>query len=118
MPTSNAFIFAWDQHGIESIVPITQYEHWDKQNLMNMLSDKPTQRNPVNNIVRNLIVRARVNSQRHYEIYAIDCSPELDEEFWKQQWQEHPQFTAELIRERGHKLHSDRRTARDEILIT
>jgi len=115
--TTNAFIFSWDQHGIESIIPITQYEHWDKQNLMNMLGDKPTQRNPLNEIVRNLIIRARVNSQRHYEIYAIDCSPELDEEFWQKQWQEYPQETAELIRELGHKLHSDRRTSRDKILI-
>lgn len=116
--TINAFIFAWDQYGIESIIPITKYEHWDKQNLMNLLGDKPRQRNPLNEIVRNLILRAKVNSQRHYEIYAIDCSAELDEEFWREQWQEHPQVTAELIRERGHKLHSDRRTSNENILIT
>lgn len=116
--TTNAFIFSWDQYGIESIVPITEYEHHDKQNLMRMLKDEKPVRNPLNNIIHNLIIRARVNSQRHYEIYAVDCHPDLDEEFWRKQWQEHPQFTAELIRERGHKLYSDRRTENQEILIT
>ena len=108
--TSNAFIFSWCNEGIESIIPITQYEHWDKQNLMNMLAEKPTQRNPLDTIVRNLLLRARFNSQRHYEIYAIDCDKDLDEQFWREQWEENPQFTAELVRERGHKLFSDRAT--------
>jgi hypothetical protein len=114
--TVNAFLFAWDQLGIESIIPITEYEHWDKQNLMRILKEEETVRNPLDSIVRNLILRARVNTQRHYEIYAVDCSPELDVEFWREQWQEHPQFTANLIRERGHKLYSDRET-RSEIKI-
>lgn len=106
--TTNAFIFSWDQLGIESIVPITQYEHWDKQNLIKMLSEKPTVRNPLNTIVNNLIMRARFNPQRHYEIYAVDCDASLDEKFWKEQWEQYPQETAELIRERGHRLYSDR----------
>lgn len=114
--TSNAFIFSWCNEGIESIIPITQYEHWDKQNLMNMLAEKPTQRNPLDTIVRNLLIRARVNSQRHYEIYAIDCEKELDEQFWREQWEEDPQFTADLIRERGHRLFSDRATKKTVIV--
>lgn len=115
--TINAFIFAWDQYGIESIIPITQYEHHDKQNLMRMLKEEPTIRNPLNSIIRNTVIRAKVNSQRHYEIYAVDCSPELDEEFWKKQWELHPQETAELIRDRGHKIYSDRKS-KERVLIT
>lgn len=114
--TKNAFIFSWDINGVEAIVPITQYEHWDKQNLIRMLSEKPTKRNPLDNIIRNLILRAKFNTQRHYEIYAIDCDPSLDELFWKQQWNEHPQFTADLIREKGHKIYSDRQTKKPVII--
>lgn len=106
--TKNAFIFSWDQLGIESIIPITQYEHHDKDNLIRMLRNEAALRNPLNGIVRNLILRAQFNPQRHYEIYAIDCDVEMDQEFWKQQWQDYPQETADLIRERGHKLYSDR----------
>jgi hypothetical protein len=106
--TKNAFIFSWDHLGIESIIPITQYETVDRENTMRILRDQQVVRNPLNSIIQSLLLRARFNSQRHYEIYAIDCDPSLDEEFWKKQWEENPQATADLIRERGHKLYSDR----------
>ena len=108
MATKNAFIFSWDQLGIDSIVPITQYEFHEQENTMRLLRDQPRINNPLNNIVRGLLLRARFNPQRHYEIYAIDCDPGMDEVFWREQWEEYPQSTAELIRERGHKLYSDR----------
>lgn len=106
--TTNAFIFSWDQLGIESIVPITQYERIDRDNTMRILREEKTVRSPLNSIIQMLLMRANFNSQRHYEIYAIDCDESLDEKFWKEQWEVDPQGTAELIRERGHKLHSDR----------
>lgn len=108
--TTNAFIFAWDMYGIESIVPISQYEHFDKEQLMNLLRDRPRQRNPLDSIIRNLILRARANTQRCYEIYAIDCDESMDENFWRDRWEEDPQFCADLIRERGYKILSDRST--------
>lgn len=106
--TTNAYIFSWDHYGIEAIIPITQYEFIDKQNLIRILSEKPTERNPINGIIRSLLLRARFNTHRHYEIYAIDCAEGMDEAFWREQWEEYPQETAELIRERGHCLYSDR----------
>ena len=109
--TKNAFIFSWDQLGIESIVSITQYEHVDRDNTMRLLKEEPTVRNPLDDIVRTLILRAKFNSQRHYEIYAIDCTEGMDEKFWREQWELYPQETAELIRERGHELYSDRAKA-------
>ena len=113
--TKNAYIFAWDEFGIESIVPITEYEHWDKQQLMNLLKDQQRQRNPLDSIVRNLILRAQVNPQRNYEIYAIDCGKDMDEKFWRRQWAEDPQAIADLLRQRGHKLYSARKTTQSVI---
>ena len=109
--TKNAYIFSWDQLGIESIVPISQYEYHDQENTMRLLREQPRIPNPLNGVVRNLILRARFNPQRHYEIYAIDCAEGMDEKFWREQWDEYPQETAELIRERGHELYSDRAKA-------
>ncbi len=113
--TKNAFVFSWDMNGIEAIVPITQYENHDKENLIRMLKEQPTERNPLDSILRGLILRAKFNSQRFYEIYAVDCDPSLDEDFWRSQWEENPQFTAELIREKGHKIYSDRQTKKPVI---
>jgi hypothetical protein len=106
--TTNAYIFMWDCYGIESIVPITQYEHWDHENLLKLLADKPTVRNPINSIIQRLIIRARFNTQRNYEIYAVNCNEDMDESFWKLQWQTEPQQTAGLIRQHGMKIYSDR----------
>ncbi len=114
--TKNAFVFSWDNQGIESIVPITQYEHWDKQNLIRLLKEQSRTQNPLDSILHNLILRAKFNSHRHYEIYAIDCDPSLDEAFWKEQWEKYPQETADLIREKGHKIYSDRVNKRKVVI--
>jgi len=106
--TTNAFIFSWDQQGIESIVPITQYEDWDKVQLMQVIKDGTKKDNPLNSIVNMLTMRARFNTQRHYEIYAIDCDPELDETFWAERWESDPQWSANIVREKGYKIYSDR----------
>ena len=114
--TTNAFIFSWDQLGIESIVPITQYEDWDKVQLMEVLKGKDLKKNPLNQIINTLTMRARFNTHRHYEIYAIDCDFELDEHFWKERWAADPQWCADLVRKKGYMIHSDRANA-DRIKI-
>lgn len=114
--TTNAYVFMWDMYGVESIIPISQYEDWDKKNTWNILNDQPVERNPINSIIQSLLLRARYNTQRHYEIYAIDCSAEMDEAFWRAQWEEYPQATADLIRERGHKLYSDRASKKGVVI--
>lgn len=106
--TKNTFIFSWDMYGIESIISISQYEFIDKENTIRYLKGETPIRNPVNSIVQSLLLRARFNPQRHYEVYAIDCDPEMDEKFWREQWEESPQYTADVIREKGHRLFSDR----------
>lgn len=104
--TTNAFIFAWDEFGLESIVPITQYEHWDKDNLVRLLKNQSKLRNPLDGIVRSLVLRAQVNPQRRYEIYAVDCAEDMDLKFWQRNWAENPQGMADILRERGHKIFS------------
>jgi hypothetical protein len=106
--TTNAYIFAWDNTGIEAVIPITQYEQYDRDNTMRILNDQPTIRNPLNSIIQMLIIRAKANPQRHYEIYSVDCNIELDEAWWREQWESDPQGCANLVRERGIKMYSDR----------
>jgi hypothetical protein len=114
--TTNAYLFAWDQKGIDSIVPITQYEDYDKNNTWNVLTNQPTERNPLWSILQGLILRARYNSQRHYEIYSVDCAFEIDEAEWREIWANDPQGTADLIRARGVKLYSDREDRTSQVI--
>ena len=114
--TTNAYIFAWDNTGIEAVVPITQYEQVDRDNTMRILNDQPTVRNPVTSILQMLILRAKANPQRHYEIYSVDCSVEMDEDWWREQWASDPQGCADLVRERGIKMYSDRANKSKQVI--
>lgn len=108
MKDQTSFIFAWDNLGIESIIPISKYDDCASANTWRILNNEEPERNPLMGIVQNLIFRARYNPQRHYEIYAVSCDDSLDEEHWRKMWEEEPQACANLIRERGQKIYSDR----------
>jgi hypothetical protein len=56
-------------------------------------------------------LRARFNSQRHYEIYIITATPGIDEDDIREMFEANPQGAAETIRRIGNKVFSDR--ARD-----
>jgi hypothetical protein len=62
----------------------------------------------VYDIVQKMILRGRANSQRHYELYAIDCDENISEDDFKQWFDTAPQAAADLIRSRGLKIFSDR----------
>lgn len=108
--TVNAYIFSWDQLGIEAIVPISKYEKWDAIQTMEMLKGNKRESCPLTGIVSMLMLRARFNTHRHYEIYAVDCDEGMTEDMWREQWESCPQQTADLIRQRGLKLLSNRTT--------
>lgn len=115
--TTNAYLVYWCEEGLESIIPITQYEHWDAENTFRILNNEETVRNPMTGVLQGMLLRARVNSQRHYELYAIDCDASITKEDLEQMFDDSPQTAAELIRARGHKLYSDRAVA-DRVKIT
>ena len=72
------FLFSWDSFGIESIVDLTTYAGWEELQLLNMLGDKPVQRNPAHSIVQAILLRARYNGHRHYEVYMVVCDQGID----------------------------------------
>jgi hypothetical protein len=106
--TTNAYLVYWCEEGLESVVPITEYEHCDRDNTFRVLNDQETVRNPLNQMIQNMMLRARVNSQRHYELYAIDCDNSIDKTDIEQMFETDPQSAADLFRSRGHRLYSDR----------
>ena len=106
--TTNAYLVYWCSEGLESVVPITQYEHIDAENTFRILSNQDPIRNPMYSIIQMMILRGRVNSQRHYELYAIDCDKTITKENLEQMFEDDPQAAADLIRSQGVKVFSDR----------
>jgi hypothetical protein len=106
--TTNAYLVYWCEEGLESVIPITEYEQWDRDNTFKILNNQEPARNPLNQMIQNMLLRARVNSQRHYELYAIDCQDAISKEDIAQMFEDDPQAAADLFRSRGHRLYSDR----------
>ena len=113
---SRLFLFSWDQLGIESIIDLSAYAHWDQEQLLNILGDRPAQRNPAWSMVQAILLRARYNGHRHYEVYMVTCNASMDENYWREQWALFPQNTADVVRVRGHQLWSDR-VEEDRVVI-
>lgn len=115
---SHTYVLSWDCNGLESCINISDIE---KEEMWAALKD--TEQNPgkgrpnsVSSIVNMLMLRARFNSQRHYEIYAIDTDDDITAQDIKDGFEDRPQVMADLVRSRGRKLYSDR-VQEDQIKI-
>lgn len=103
MSDGNIFLLSWDMHGIESVVNITEL---DQAKTWATLKDE---KGPsLGSIVNAVMLRARYNSQRHYEVYTVTFSKDITDADIRKMFEENPQGMAELMRERGHKMYSDR----------
>jgi hypothetical protein len=102
--TTNAYIFMWCNEGLENLVPITQYED---QMLIDAVTHGKIMPSKIDHILSFMTLRARFNSQRVYEIYAMECDEDLGEDDLRQWFDDDPQSIVDLIRERGVKLYSD-----------
>lgn len=109
--TTNAFIFMWCEHGIESVVPITKYEEQDKLDTWAILKGEKPGKNPLDSIVMSMRLRAQFNGQRRYEIYAIDCPEGVTAEDLFELWDNSPQYMADLTREKGVPILANRSKA-------
>jgi hypothetical protein len=82
-----------------------RYNEWEKQQVVAILKEEPIPEKPTGIPLQMLILRAKFNSQRAYEIYEFNSTfsyKELIEAF-----NESPQPIVEWIRENGKKVYSD-----------
>ncbi len=105
------FLVMWCNEGLECVVDLTEDE---QQRAWSALKGKP----PVSQLpsLHHLILRARYNQQRHYEIYTVEATEGISADDIRDMFENSPQTAADTIRERGNCLHSDRVTD-DRVLI-
>jgi hypothetical protein len=122
----NVFLLSWDMTGLETVMDLTTLEQLrvaeEKIRMMKILSD-PEARDPgdqtgaaLNRAVQSILLRARVNSQRHYEVYTIQTDPSISERDMWELFNNSPQHAAELIRERGNQLYSGRANQKTQLI--
>ena len=116
---TNIFILVWDCYGLEACVEITDKvrrgNDFEREKIFDLLKDPDKEPHnaavkEINQIFFAMSMRARYNPQRHYEIYSIHTSADISKEDLASMFDNDPQGTADLIRERGTKLYSDRST--------
>lgn len=100
----HTFLLSWDMTGIEAVIDVTAIE---QERSWRVLKGESADVD-LNQLVNRILLRARFNSQRHYEVYTINVEDGIDENDVREMFENDPQGSAELIRSRGHKLHSDR----------
>jgi len=110
------FLLSWDQEGLEACFNISNI---DRKNMWDILADKTEQGRglDINSLVHMIMLRARYNSQRHYEIYTVVADESVTEQDLQNMFELDPQGSAKLIRARGRCLHSDRQD-KQKVLIT
>ncbi len=97
----HVFLFMWDMYGLEFCQDVTKVE---KRNMIKALKNEQLER-PFN--LHALLLRARFNSQRNYEIYTMTVEQGIVEEDVIKWFDDNPQYAVEQIRARGRKLYGE-----------
>jgi hypothetical protein len=110
---SNLFLVSWDCQGLEAVINITDYEK--ETTWATLKNEDPPVR--LGSMVNHLMLRARANSQRHYEIYTMNVEEGISDEDIRGMFESDPQGSADLIRDRGNKIYSDRENLVDRKIV-
>ena len=122
--SNRAFLLSWDNTGLEGVVEV-DYDALDleEQNRIASILSNPKGRDPGNPLNAQLSstlsmmkLRARANTQRHYEIYLVPVGDAITEQHIRKMFENTPQDAADLMRERGTQLYSDRAKT-DQVVI-
>jgi hypothetical protein len=110
--TARQYIVMWSCEGLEGIVPVTTLEENDVSTMLK--GGTPTFN--LSKTVNMMKLRAQFNPQRFYEIYAVDAVAGITGDDIQEMFEQTPQYAADLIRERGVKIYSDRKTSKAKIM--
>lgn len=92
----------WDCEGLECLFNVEDHA---RREMKRRLAGQP----PGQGInLMAMTLRARYNSQRHYEIYGFTVDEGVDEDSIRDWFQRDPQSIVDWIRKNGQKLYSDR----------
>jgi hypothetical protein len=97
-------------YGLEFVFDTTK---WEKEYMWSILSEKPK---PTTPSIQMMILRAKANSQRCYEIYSFNADEGITEETIKASFESAPQGIVDFIRANGQKIYSDRATQKAVII--
>ena len=103
------YLAMWDMLGLESLHDVDahmdKYNDWEKQKVVAILKEERIPSQPSGIPLQMMLLRAKVNSQRAYEIYEFNSTMAYDD--LKEAFEIDPQPIVEWIRSNGKKVYSD-----------
>jgi hypothetical protein len=103
------YLAMWDVLGLESLhdvdLHMDKYNEWEKQKVVAILKEERIPSQPSGIPLQMMLLRAKVNSQRVYEIYEFNSTMAYDD--LKEAFEIDPQPIVEWIRNNGKKVYSD-----------
>ena len=103
------FAIMWDCHGLEACERVPDPADTTFALLKGVEPPRPPN-------INHWALRARYNTQRHYEIYIITATPGIDRDDIVAMFEANPQSAADTIRRIGRCYYSDRAN-QDQIVI-
>ena len=99
----------WDRLGLEVLFDVTEelkkLDDWEKNKIVSLLKEENLPKKPRGIPLEMLLIRARVNSQRQYEIYEFTSTLSFNE--IKHEFETNPQPIVDWVRKNGGKVYSD-----------
>jgi hypothetical protein len=108
---TSTFVVVWDNTGLEYVGNVTEDE---QRRVWGKLKGKPVGTALPN--LNHMILRARYNPQRHYEIYQVEATDGITADDIRDMFAASPQTAADTIRRLGHCYFSDR-VQEDRVVI-
>ena len=108
---STIFVVMWDSEGLDGIINATERNQAD---VFNTLSGDRS--NSLGHMVDSMMLRARFNCHRCCEIYSINVDEEITADDIAGWFEHNPQGAADLIRERGKMLLSQRKKEKRQVI--
>jgi hypothetical protein len=110
MSKSKVYICMWDERGFETLKDCTK---WERETFLNTIAGKELTPAPVN--LQAMMMRARFNPQRNYEIWTFNTEESLDEDTLWRYAEDNPQALVDMIRARGKRLYGEPATTEPRI---
>jgi len=109
---NHQFLVMWDCNGLEVVADITEDEQtrvWAALKGQEVESQLPN--------LNHLMLRARYNSQRNYEIYIVEATEGITAEDIEDMFEASPQAGADAIRRLGHRLWGERLKLKQRAIV-
>lgn len=113
------FIAMWANTGYECIINVSKHEKeledFEKHKVWSVLKGELHNVKPPSIPLQMMIIRARANPQRHYEIYGF--TSDESEKYVRKMFTEDPQIIVNWIRENGVEIYSERAKTKDVVIV-